>query len=251
MSTFVAVHGGRRRLVLSPGALPRGTYGEELGPSDRIHGAVRPGQWRQRPAVRPEPLRRPCGRATRGARPPGSGPAGDQRCRGGGRRGRRSDRSPLRRAWSRSGARRSPRGRAGARVSDVPRSGDVLVRRGRTRKSTLTQLARAALVLGVPDPVATQPAQSQAYCGAGHGRRWPVELGKAPPPLVRVQTPSGVHAYRLLMHPRTRGPARDHMGRYPYLPVAPGASAVPLVVGILSPDSRPGAVRPRGGAGRT
>jgi hypothetical protein len=110
------------------------------------------------------------------------------------------------------------------------------VRRVHTRRSSLVLLARAALVLGVPDP--TGPAQSQAYCGAGHGRRWSVEPGTAPPELVQVQTPSGVFPYRLLMHPRTRGPARDHLGRYPYLPVAPDAPVVPLVVGTLERGGR-------------
>ena len=112
------------------------------------------------------------------------------------------------------------------------------MRRVHTRKSSLALLARAALVLGVPDPAATEPAQSQAYCGGGHGRRWPVELGTAPPQLVQVQTPSGALTYRLLMHPRTRGPARDHLGRYPYLPVAPDVPAVPLVVGTLERGGR-------------
>jgi hypothetical protein len=46
---------------------------------------------------------------------------------------------------------------------------------------------------------------------------------------VQLQTPRGICSYRLLVHPRTHGPARDHQGRYPYLPVAPGAVEAPLV----------------------
>jgi hypothetical protein len=37
---------------------------------------------------------------------------------------------------------------------------------------------------------------------------------------VQLLTADGIHPYRLLVHPRTHGPARDHQGRYPYLPVA-------------------------------
>jgi hypothetical protein len=100
------------------------------------------------------------------------------------------------------------------------------VRRVRTR-----QRAAGRTVL---DPVALDaaasgrgPGQSQAYCGPGDGRRWRVEPGHRPRDVVELQTASGVWSYRLLVHPETQGPARDHQGRYPYLPVAgAGSSAV-------------------------
>jgi hypothetical protein len=39
---------------------------------------------------------------------------------------------------------------------------------------------------------------------------------------VQLQTACGISSYRLLVHPRTYSPARDHQGRYSDLPVAPG-----------------------------
>jgi hypothetical protein len=72
----------------------------------------------------------------------------------------------------------------------------------------------------------TGPAQAQAYCGPGHGRRWPVEPGIGPPDVVQLQTTRGVWSYRLLVHPRTHGPARDHQGRYSYLPLDRAATEV-------------------------
>ena len=106
------------------------------------------------------------------------------------------------------------------------------MRRVHTRRRSSAQLARKATfaVFG-PDPsgVSATPAQSQAYCGPGHGQRWPVEPGPGQPDVVQLQTPGGICSYRLLVRPRTRGPARDHQGRYPYLPVALGAFEAPLV----------------------
>jgi hypothetical protein len=92
------------------------------------------------------------------------------------------------------------------------------MRRVRTRRRSARTATRAAAA--DPAAVSTEPAQSQAYCGPGHGRRWPVELGVGPADVVQVQTTTGVWSYRLLVHPGTHCPARDHQGRYPYLPVA-------------------------------
>jgi hypothetical protein len=106
------------------------------------------------------------------------------------------------------------------------------VRRVRTRRRSAGPAARIAAFAATIDPaaVSSEPAQAQAqaqaYCGPGHGRRWPVEPGDGPADVVRLQT-TGVWSYRLLVHPRTQGPARDHQGRYPYLPIA------------LAPDRRP------------
>jgi hypothetical protein len=99
------------------------------------------------------------------------------------------------------------------------------VRRVRTRRRS-AGIATCAAAVG-PAAVSSEPAQAQAYCGPGHGRRWPVEPGDGPADVVQVQTTTGVWSYRLLVHPHTHGPARDHQGRYPYLPIA------------LAPGSRP------------
>jgi hypothetical protein len=74
--------------------------------------------------------------------------------------------------------------------------------------------ARASLLRGAGPP---GPTQSQAYCGPAHGRRWQVEPAHGPSHLVHLRTPGGVSTYRLLVYPGTRGPARDHQGRHPYL----------------------------------
>ena len=106
------------------------------------------------------------------------------------------------------------------------------MRRVHTRRRSPALLARTATcAVLIPDSsgVSTAPAQAQAYCGPGHGRRWPVEPGNGPPDVVQLQTRGGICSYRLLVHPRTHGPARDHQGRYPYLPVAGGAVEAPLV----------------------
>jgi hypothetical protein len=99
------------------------------------------------------------------------------------------------------------------------------MRRVRTRQRSA--VPRARVTTSVPGGTVAAPlvssrlSQSRAYCGPGHGRRWPVEPGGGPADVVQVQTTTGVWSYRLLVHPRTHGPARDHQGRYPYLPVAP------------------------------
>jgi hypothetical protein len=127
------------------------------------------------------------------------------------------------------------------------------VRRVRTRRRSPAPLARdATCAVRTPGPtwVSTAPAQSQAYCGPGHGQRWPVEPGSAPADVVHLQTPGGTCTYRLLVHPRTHGPARDHQGRYPYLPVALAAREVPVVVGAVAADDLPGTARPRLKSGR-
>jgi hypothetical protein len=58
---------------------------------------------------------------------------------------------------------------------------------------------------------------------------------------VQLQTSRSVCSYRLLVHPRTHGPVRDHQGRYPYLPVAPGAVEAPLVREVMAIAGTPGA----------
>jgi hypothetical protein len=78
-----------------------------------------------------------------------------------------------------------------------------------------------------PASVDAEPAEAQAYCGPGHGRRWSVESGDGPADVVQLQTTRGACSYRLLLHPRSHGPARDHQGRYSYVPVAVGGPVAP------------------------
>jgi hypothetical protein len=88
--------------------------------------------------------------------------------------------------------------------------------------------------------VGTAPAQAQAYCGPAHGQRWPVEPGDGPSDVVELLTPGGICSYRLLVHPGTHAPARDHQGRYPYLPAAPRAVEAPLVGEPVGTSGMPG-----------
>jgi hypothetical protein len=104
------------------------------------------------------------------------------------------------------------------------------MRRVHTRRRAPALLARnPTWAVLTPDSSwgSAAPAQSQAYCGPGHGQQWSVEPGSGPPAVVALQTPGGVCFYRLLVHPRTHGPARDHHGRYPYLPIALGTQEAP------------------------
>jgi hypothetical protein len=101
-----------------------------------------------------------------------------------------------------------------------------------------------------PSGVSTAPGQAQAYCGPAHGQRWLVEAGSGPPAVVQLQTTGGTCAYRLLVHPRTHGPARDHQCRYPYLPVALGACQASPIGEPAAIGGRPGAARPRRNSGR-
>ncbi|MCU1619066.1 MAG: hypothetical protein JWR41_1072, partial [Modestobacter sp.] len=73
------------------------------------------------------------------------------------------------------------------------------MRRVRTRRRASALTASSAATI---DPAAssTEPGQAQAYCGPGHGRRWPVEPGNGPPDVVQLQTRGGICSYRLLVH---------------------------------------------------
>lgn len=77
-----------------------------------------------------------------------------------------------------------------------------------------------------PDTLATivpmhhRPAtrEAQAYCGAAHGQQWPVTEA-TPPAWVELPTGATTALYRLVRNPRTARPARDHLGRYLYVPM--------------------------------
>ncbi|MFG1815505.1 hypothetical protein ACGFIF_17185 [Kribbella sp. NPDC049174] len=66
----------------------------------------------------------------------------------------------------------------------------------------------------------TQPGLTtvgRAYGGPAHGQTWPVDDDNPPEALESV---SGGCTYRLIHHPRTHLPARDHLGNYLYMPVS-------------------------------
>lgn len=63
------------------------------------------------------------------------------------------------------------------------------------------------------------PAWAKAYCGAAHGACWSLDEAQEVPPLVTLNVGDDRLAYRLVHHPRTHRPVRDHLGNYLYLPV--------------------------------
>lgn len=80
-----------------------------------------------------------------------------------------------------------------------------------------------------PDPGAQADHRlARAYCGPAHGRTWALGPDEAPPALVDVDLGPGTAVYRLVRHPRTRRPVRDHLGSYLYMPVQ--AALVPVQV---------------------
>jgi hypothetical protein len=109
----------------------------------------------------------------------------------------------------------------------------------------------------VPGPGHVRPtAAARAYCGPAHGQQWPI--GREGPP-ARVELPGGssMCPYRLVRHPRTGRPARDHRGNYLYVPIVvdgapddragrPQGLALPDRGGVRAGSVRPGAA-PVGG----
>lgn len=61
------------------------------------------------------------------------------------------------------------------------------------------------------------PLRARAYCGAAHHQAWSLMDGN-PPGLVELPVAAGVERYRLVRHPRTGRPARDHHGNVVYVP---------------------------------
>ena len=61
--------------------------------------------------------------------------------------------------------------------------------------------------------------ESQAYCGPAHGHRWIVDGGQDVPAVVDRTVAGGrTVRYRLVTCLQTGRPARDHRGRYLYVP---------------------------------
>lgn len=58
----------------------------------------------------------------------------------------------------------------------------------------------------------------RAYCGPAHGHRWALHA-RVPPQSVELGDDRTRVRYQLVHHPRTRKPARDHLGNYLYMPL--------------------------------
>ena len=90
---------------------------------------------------------------------------------------------------------------------------------------------------------------ARAYGGAAHGAQWTVDPVD-PPAWVELPIGSSSCLYRLVRHPPTGRPARDHLGNLLYVPLL----YVPLANGAPQPDTGGDAhilAFPRGGrAGR-
>lgn len=80
---------------------------------------------------------------------------------------------------------------------------------------------------------------ARAYCGPAHGRSWPVEQAGAPAPTATLAADGQQMRYRLVLHPQTRRPARDHLGNYLYmfLPRFEHAPTVPERDPSRTPDA--------------
>lgn len=63
-------------------------------------------------------------------------------------------------------------------------------------------------------------AVARAYGGPAHGQCWPI-ADDDPPDELDVAPDSPI--YRLIHHPGTHEPAKDHLGNYLYMPVSPQA----------------------------
>jgi hypothetical protein len=75
--------------------------------------------------------------------------------------------------------------------------------------------------------------EAQAYCGPAHGQQWLMDPQDGPSAEMLFSLDDGERiCYRLILDPLTRRPARDHRGRYLYMPVryqpaSPRSSPVP------------------------
>lgn len=65
----------------------------------------------------------------------------------------------------------------------------------------------------------------RAYGGPAHGYSWLLAPAAAPLAAVDVVAGHRVVTYRLIHHPHTHLPARDHLGNYLYMPVCAASAA--------------------------
>ena len=92
------------------------------------------------------------------------------------------------------------------------------MRRVRTRRRSST--GRLAGDGGFPPVGPPRVWQARAWCGPAHGMLWQLTPGAPPVGAIDLVTVAdGAWTYRLVVHPLTHRPARDHQGRFVYLPV--------------------------------
>jgi hypothetical protein len=65
--------------------------------------------------------------------------------------------------------------------------------------------------------ISVDRCQARAYCGPAHGRSWTLSRETTPPGTVELTVGGQQFHYRLAYDPRTRRPARDHLGNYLYI----------------------------------
>ena len=87
-------------------------------------------------------------------------------------------------------------------------------------------MAQSLLPVAQDSAAGAEPAhhagwlEAQAYCGPAHGQLWLVDPQDGPSAdmLCSVDDDERI-CYRLILDPLTWQPARDHRGRYVYMPV--------------------------------
>jgi hypothetical protein len=65
--------------------------------------------------------------------------------------------------------------------------------------------------------ISVDGGQARAYCGPAHGRSWTLTRDTTPPGTVELMVGGQQFHYRLVYNPRTRQPAKDHLGNYLYI----------------------------------
>lgn len=90
------------------------------------------------------------------------------------------------------------------------------------------EVARRHLPSPAPPAQAPAPAlaaaRARACGGEAHGLRWDLDPLRTPPWTVDLQVAGTAVIYRMVLHPRTRRPARDRLGQYWYVPMEHAAS---------------------------
>lgn len=85
-------------------------------------------------------------------------------------------------------------------------------------------MATATTSVRLPRARAKTATSGRAYGGPAHGYCWPID-DEMPPEALDIAP--GHPPYRLIHHPWTHQPAKDHLGNYLYMPVGACAAGHP------------------------